>query len=183
MATRQYKDPSDYDSTEGHFTTETVSGQLYLKIGSLNANDQTLIEAVEVNQFVGFFQNGTEQIYARVNQAYTSANGLGLEEAPASDTDDEAELTVDADYEIYFTQERPRADGDGTDGERGSLWSVGTEFPTTPNDKDAHLFSEDVADGLTWKDTDGTTDLTSADEADIAQYNGTDWVKKLNIKG
>ena len=71
----------------------------------------------------------------------------------------------------------------GLDGERGSLWTSGDAFPADPNANDHHLFRSDVTTGLTWFDTDGTTTLTRAEAADIAEFNGTDWVKKLNIRG
>ena len=45
------------------------------------------------------------------------------------------------------------------------------------------FFLADVASGLDWKDTDGSTDLTSADAGDVARFDGTDWVKQGNIRG
>ena len=63
-------------------------------------------------------------------------------------------------------------------------------FPTDPTDNpennDIFIFDADVDSGLVWKDTDGMSDIKAATERDIAQYNGTDWVKKgnlLKIKG
>lgn len=72
---------------------------------------------------------------------------------------------------------------DGEDGVRGSFWTTGDTFPPDPLENDHHLFRADVASGLDWRDTDGTTQLTAATKGDIAQYNGTHWVKQLNIDG
>ena len=33
------------------------------------------------------------------------------------------------------------------------------------------------------KDTDGTTDLTAATAGDMARYDGTDWIKIINVVG
>ena len=52
-----------------------------------------------------------------------------------------------------------------------------TSFPGSPESGTWFIFSDDVANGLTWKDTDGTSDLTSASAGDAARYDGTDWVK------
>ena len=60
----------------------------------------------------------------------------------------------------------------------GSTWTYNTAFPTSPNTNDFHIFSADVASGLVWKDTDGTTDITSANKFDFAKWNGTDWIKQ-----
>ena len=63
--------------------------------------------------------------------------------------------------------------------------STGDAFPTSPSPvtSDMHFFLADVASGLDWKDTDGSTDLTSADAGDVARFDGTDWVKQGNIRG
>ena len=50
----------------------------------------------------------------------------------------------------------------GTNGEDGNAWSVGTEYPTTPNNGDMFL------NNTTWE---------------VYQYNGTSWESKGNIKG
>ena len=61
----------------------------------------------------------------------------------------------------------------------------GNAFPTTPlpADGDIFFFDEDVASGLDWLDTDGTTDLTTATAGDMARYDGTDWIKVVNVVG
>ena len=61
----------------------------------------------------------------------------------------------------------------------------GTAFPTTPAplSPDMFIFSDDVASGLDWLDTDGSTALTAADNGDLARYNGTAWVKVINLIG
>ena len=61
----------------------------------------------------------------------------------------------------------------------------GNAFPTTPApvDNDIFFFDADVASGLDWKDTDGTTDLTAATGGDMARFDGTDWVKVINLVG
>ena len=72
----------------------------------------------------------------------------------------------------------------GADG-HSPRFNTGTAFPTdpVPLSPDLFLFTADVASGLDWKDTDGSTDLTSADEGDLARYDGTDWVLVLNLRG
>ena len=57
----------------------------------------------------------------------------------------------------------------------------GTTFPESANTGDIFIFTADVATGLTWKDTDGTTDLTAAARTDIAKYDGSHWVKQLTL--
>ena len=61
----------------------------------------------------------------------------------------------------------------------------GNAFPTTPApvDNDIFFFDADVASGLDWKDTDGTTDLTAATGGDMARFDGTDWIKVINLVG
>ena len=61
----------------------------------------------------------------------------------------------------------------------------GNAFPTTPAPlaNDIFFFDTDVASGLDWKDTDGTTDLTAATAGDMARYDGTDWIKVVNLVG
>ena len=61
----------------------------------------------------------------------------------------------------------------------------GDAFPTTPATlaNDIFFFDEDVASGLDWLDTDGTTDLTAATAGDMARYDGTDWIKVVNLVG
>ena len=56
--------------------------------------------------------------------------------------------------------------------------SVGATLPTASISGDTHVFDQDVASGLDWLDTDGTTALTSAELGDWAVYNGSKWVKK-----
>ena len=72
-------------------------------------------------------------------------------------------------------------------GATGHSPRVGSDnaFPTTPAPvaSDIFFFDEDVASGLDWKDTDGTTDLTAATAGDMARYDGTDWIKVINVVG
>lgn len=68
-------------------------------------------------------------------------------------------------------------------GGSGITFTFGTSFPSNPNSGDIFQFSADVASGLSWLDTDGTTSLTAADEYDIARYDGTNWVKQLDFDG
>ena len=183
MATRTYKSAADYDAQQSHWTIETVDGQYYLKIGALSRADQRFVESLIADGFVGFFQDDVRVAIAGISSTYDAENDrIEIDrEVP--------ELTLEAEYEILFTQARPGRDGEGAvptpglDGERGSLWTSGDAFPADPNANDHHLFRSDVTTGLTWFDTDGTTALTRAEAADIAEFNGTDWVKKLNIRG
>ena len=61
----------------------------------------------------------------------------------------------------------------------------GSAFPTTPAPLagDLFFFDADVASGLDWLDTDGTTDLTAATAGDMARFDGTDWIKVINLVG
>ena len=70
-------------------------------------------------------------------------------------------------------------------GETGHAPSVdsGDTFPTAPVTNDIFFFNADVASGLDWKDTNGTTDLTAATAGDMARYDGTDWIKVINLVG
>ena len=72
----------------------------------------------------------------------------------------------------------------GTPGRTPAVGS-GTTFPTVPapGSGDLFFFNADVASGLDWKDTDGTTDLTAATIGDLARYDGTDWIKVVNVIG
>ena len=67
-----------------------------------------------------------------------------------------------------------------------SKWTTGITFPSSSLvNGDLHLFTADVANGLTWKDTNGSTAITAASIGDVAQYqsSGTKWVKQNNIFG
>ena len=183
MATRTYKSAADYDAQQSHWTIETVESRYYLRMGALNRADQRFVESLIADGFVGFFQDDVRVAIAGVSSTYDAVNDR-------IEIDSEVpELILEAEYEILFTQARPGRDGEGAvptpgrDGERGSLWTSGDAFPADPNANDHHLFRSDVTTGLTWFDTDGTTALTRAEAADIAEFNGTDWVKKLNIRG
>ena len=183
MATRTYKSAADYDAQQSHWTIETVDGQYYLKIGALSRADQRFVESLIADGFVGFFQDDVRVAIAGISSTYDAENDR-------IEIDREVtELTLEAEYEILFTQARPGRDGEGAvptpgrDGERGSLWTSGDAFPEFPNANDHHLFRSDVTTGLTWFDTDRTSALTRAEAADIAEFNGADWVKKLNIRG
>ena len=72
-------------------------------------------------------------------------------------------------------------------GETGHSPRVGSgnAFPTTPAPLagDIFFFNADVASGLDWKDTDGTADLTAATSGDMARFDGTDWIKVINLVG
>ena len=70
-------------------------------------------------------------------------------------------------------------------GETGHAPSVdsGNAFPTAPVTNDIFFFNADVTSGLDWKDTNGTTDLTAATAGDMARYDGTDWIKVINLVG
>ena len=63
---------------------------------------------------------------------------------------------------------------------QGNTFSFGAAFPGTPSNGDVFMFDTD-ATGIDAKDTDGTTDITTADQYDIFKYNGTDWVKEIEF--
>ena len=65
----------------------------------------------------------------------------------------------------------------------GASWTVGNAFPTNPREHDLHLFNIGVDSGLDWRDTDGSTPLTTAVIGDYAQHDGTVWVKQGNLVG
>lgn len=66
-------------------------------------------------------------------------------------------------------------------GGTGEATTWGTSFPGSPESNDNFVFTDAVDSGLTWKDTDGSSDLTSANKYDVAKYDGTNWVKKLDF--
>ena len=106
-------------------------------------------------------------------------------------------LEPDTDVYYYFTSTisasvaradiATHANFQAISGETGHSPRVGSgnAFPTTPAPlaSDIFFFSADVASGLDWKDTDGTTDLTAATAGDMARYDGTDWIKIANLIG
>ena len=57
--------------------------------------------------------------------------------------------------------------------------SSGNAFPTdpAPKENDLHIFRVRVASGLTWKNTDGTSDLAFALAGDVAIRIGSNWVR------
>ena len=66
-------------------------------------------------------------------------------------------------------------------GGTGEATTFGNSFPGSPEANDNFVFTADVASGLTWKDTDGSTDLTAASKYDVAKYDGTNWVKQIDF--
>ena len=67
-------------------------------------------------------------------------------------------------------------------GQYGTRNSAAIAFPGSPSSGDLFRFNADVASGLTWMDTDGTTALTTASKNDTARYNGTNWVKQFGLR-
>ena len=64
-----------------------------------------------------------------------------------------------------------------TGGSGGTSLLYDISFPDDPETGTWFVFSADVVSGLAWKDVDGTTDLTAANEGDAARYDGSVWVK------
>ena len=67
---------------------------------------------------------------------------------------------------------------------KASRVTIGNTFPADTHfikPGDIHLFLEDVNNGLTLKDRDGTTDITSANAFDMIIWTGTDWQKLTNL--
>lgn len=101
-----------------------------------------------------------------------------------------AEDTVSTSDYIIFTD----ADGSGVakresvsdllglvPGGSGEATTWGTTFPSNPEPQDNFIFSAAVATGggvLSWKNTDGSTDIDYASIFDWAKYDGTNWVKQ-----
>ena len=71
--------------------------------------------------------------------------------------------------------------GDPAETTRRGIHFGSTSFPANPHTNDIFIFKSSVDSGITWKDTDGTTDLSAAARADAALWNGTNWVKQLNL--
>ncbi len=179
MAVFRLVEISDLDTTQAHFAFATVDSEVYLRFGLLNSDDTTLINSLIADGRVGFFESDAERAQVRILARNDVNNGLQVESVPSA-------LSVGSDYEIRFTQSRPGQNvvpvtTPGPMGRRGSFWTTDDAFPLNPLTNDLHLFSAAVAEGLVWLDSDGTTDLTAAVGGDIAQYNGTAWVKRLNI--
>lgn len=107
MATRTYKNSSDFDVAQAHFTIEAVDDRYYLKIGALSSADQQLVESLIPDGYVGFFQDDARISIAEIISTYDS------ETARIEIKDLTTELTVEAEYVIRFTQARPGEDGEG----------------------------------------------------------------------
>ena len=179
MAVYRLTAAADLDTTQAHFAFATVDSKVYLRFGLLNSDDTTLINSLIPEGRVGFFESDAERAQVRILARNDVDNGLHVESVPSA-------LSVGSDYEIRFTQSRPGQNvvpvtTPGATGRRGSLWTTDDAFALNPLTNDLHLFSAAVSEGLVWLDSDGTTDLTAAVGGDIAQYNGTAWVKRLNI--
>ena len=102
MNTRTYKASADYDSTQDHFTIETIGRQYYLKIGSLNTDDQHFIESLIANGHVGFFDDSDERV------AFTTIEGIYDETNDRVEIgSNPTELIVDVKCVIRFSQARP----------------------------------------------------------------------------
>ena len=124
--TRTYKASADYDSTHDYFTIETIGEKHYLKIGSLNTDDQRFIESLISSGHVGFFDDSDERV------AYTSIDSIYDEihdcvEVGSSLT----ELTADVAYIIRFSQARPGNAGEPGEGDDGEHAEV--EIEDTPD--------------------------------------------------
>ena len=57
----------------------------------------------------------------------------------------------------------------------------GDLLPTSPKNKDIYIFNNTASGLSNYTDTDGSTPLTSAVAGDVAQYNGSVWVKRGSI--
>lgn len=79
---------------------------------------------------------------------------------------------------INPTELRLHAFENGQYGDVGS----GNSFKASPSEGDVHVFLAAVGSGLAWVDTDGTTDLTAAEEHDSARYDGAEWVKQHYLR-
>ena len=66
---------------------------------------------------------------------------------------------------------------------RHFLVTTGNAFPTNPAIGAYHLFLEAVTSGLTWRDTNGATPLTSASAGDLARWTGSFWVRQTKRAG
>ena len=126
---RTYVDATDYSDTDAEFTFETVSNDIYLKVGNLNDDDAVLVASIISGGFVGFFQNDERIAIARITADYDETNGIRVE----STLED---LTLNEEYVIKFTQARPGRFGEqgepgpqGPQGERGEQGPQGEHGP------------------------------------------------------
>ena len=62
----------------------------------------------------------------------------------------------------------------------GNRVNFGISFSGSPNLNDVFIFTADVASGLTWRDEDDN-EITNASMGDVAQYDGTNWVRQINL--
>ena len=66
----------------------------------------------------------------------------------------------------------------------GAVYASGAAFPTTPAPMDGDLFRFDAAaTSIVAKDTDGTTDVTTAAVGDLFQFDGTNWIRQPIVGG
>ena len=63
----------------------------------------------------------------------------------------------------------------------GQNVTFGTAFPDDVLTGSTFIFSEDVASGLRWKN-ESNGNLTAATKGDVAQYDGTNWVRVFEFK-
>ena len=156
--------------------------------GNLATTDddvQTALETIDGLSLGGGGAGTDDQTAAEVPVTATGFTGN------LSATDDDVQTALDTIDGLAVSTGAPGADGDdgtdGTDGDDGHtpLVNSGAAFPTTPapESPDMFIFDDDVASGLDWLDTDGSTALTAASNGDLARYNGTAWVKIINLIG
>ena len=128
--TRTYKAPADYDSTQDHFTIETIEEKHYLKIGALNTDDQRFIESLIANGHVGFFDDSDERV------AFTTIEGVYDEIHDCVEVgSNPTELIAEVDCVIRFSQARPGNIGEPGYGNHGEHAEI--EIGDTP-DTDAN---------------------------------------------
>ena len=63
----------------------------------------------------------------------------------------------------------------------GTTINAGTSFDTSPANNDIHIFDDGVSGLSGYEDTAGNA-LTTSIKGDIAQYNGSTWVKSGNLE-
>lgn len=125
MATRIYRETTDFDAQQGHFTIEVVDSQYYLRIGALNSEDQRLIGSLIDDGFVGFFQDEVRIAIAGITSTYDAENDrIEIDrELP--------ELQIEDEYVIRFTQARPGEDGIAPPSEDGEHAEIEIEDTKT----------------------------------------------------
>ena len=149
------------------------------------------VTATRASKLLGFDSSGNATVVAKPSSSSITIN-TGTAGSSASGSVSYSDSTGAIAIVLTIPRGNTGVTGNtgsaGSDGDDGisTKWSTGISFPSSSlANGDLFLFTADVANGLTWKDTNGSTAITAASKGDIAQYqsSGTKWVKQSNIVG